>query len=147
MTKYWSAALHHRLSRRRALAATGTTAAASAFLAACGGSSNNNKTSSGGSSGSVGSSLLSQPADQTGSPQKGGTLIGATATKFTTWDPMAIPAVPFKRVYNELFYLKAGKLQPGKGEIGGDIAESWEFSPDRLTLNIKLSQKAHFAPT
>ncbi|HEX5368749.1 MAG TPA: ABC transporter substrate-binding protein [Dehalococcoidia bacterium] len=147
MTNYWTATLKYRVSRRRALAATGATAAAAAFLAACGGSSKDNKGSSGGSASTGGSNLLGKPNDQTGSPQKGGTLIGATATKFTTWDPMAIPAVPFKRDYNELFYLKAGKLEPGKGEIGGDLADSWEFSPDRLTLTVKLSNKAHFAPT
>ncbi len=139
---YWNSIMRQRLSRRRAIAATGGISAAALFIAACGGS--NNK--SGGSNGGDTSSQVTKPVDQTSQPQKGGTLISGTATKFTTWDPMAIPAVPFKRDYNELLYLKPGKLESSNGEIGGDLMESWEFSPDKLTLTGKLSTKAHFSP-
>jgi ABC-type transport system substrate-binding protein len=137
---YWNSMLRQRLSRRRAVVATGGTAAAALFLAACGGGKKDTN-ATGNSSGQ-----LSKALDQTGQPQRGGTLVSGTATRFTTWDPMAIPAVPFKRDYNELFYLKPGKLEPAKGEIGGDLVESWEFSPDKLTLTGKLSTKAHFSP-
>jgi ABC-type transport system substrate-binding protein len=136
---YWAHVLDKRVGRRRALAATGMTAAAAALLAACGGGDDDGV--KGDSSG-----LLAKPVDETDKPQRGGTLIGATATRFTSWDPMAIPAIPFKRDYNELFHLKAGKLEPGKGEVAGDLGESWEISPDRLTLTVKLTNKAHFSP-
>jgi ABC-type transport system substrate-binding protein len=117
-----------------------TGASAIAFVAACGGGSDD-KSTPGDST-----SLVVKAIDQTSQPQRGGTLISGTATRFTSWDPMAIPAVPFKRDYNELLYLKPGKLEASKGEIGGDLMESWEFSPDKLTLTGKLSTKAHFSP-
>jgi len=140
-SSYWQSILRRRVTRRRSIAAAGAAAASAALVVACGGGTD------GGAGARDGSGLLTKPTDETGKPQRGGTLIGATATRFTTWDPMAIPAVPFKRDYNELFHLKAGKLQPGRGEVAGDLAESWEFSPDKLTLTAKLTSKAHFAPT
>jgi peptide/nickel transport system substrate-binding protein len=124
------------------LAATGGVALGGALLAACGGDDDNGSTT--GPSDTSGQ--LTRPIDETAKPQRGGTLVAATSTRFTSWDPMAIPAVPFKRDYNELFYLKPGKLAAGKGEVGGDLVESWELSPDRLTLTAKLTTKAHFSP-
>jgi peptide/nickel transport system substrate-binding protein len=124
--------------------AAGAATAAGMLAIACGGDDDKGVGGSNGSGG--GSGLLTKPVDQTSQPQKGGTLIAATSTRFTTWDPMAIPAIPFKRDYNELFYLKPGKLEPGKGEIGGDLVESWELSPDKLSLTAKLTNKAHFSP-
>jgi ABC-type transport system substrate-binding protein len=138
---YWTRIANSRITRRRALVISGAGLSAAAFLAACGGSSDSKSTPS-----SNTSSLVVKPVDQTSQPQRGGTLISGTATRFTTWDPMAIPAVPFKRDYNELLYLKPGKLESSKGEIGGDVMESWEFSPDKLTLTGKISSKAHFSP-
>jgi ABC-type transport system substrate-binding protein len=137
---YWNRLTNARITRRRALLASGAGASAAALLAACGGGSDDTPTPGGSSS------LVTKAVDQTSQPQRGGTLISGTATRFTSWDPMAIPAVPFKRDYNELLYLKPGKLEAGKGEIGGDLMESWEFSPDKLTLTGKLSTKAHFSP-
>jgi ABC-type transport system substrate-binding protein len=138
---YWDRITGTRLTRRRALLAGGTGVSGAALLAACGGSDKSSSSTPGDST-----NLVMKPVDQTGQPQRGGTLISGTATRFTSWDPMAIPAVPFKRDYNELLYLKAGKLESAKGEIAGDLMESWEFSPDKLTLTGKLSTKAHFSP-
>jgi peptide/nickel transport system substrate-binding protein len=165
---YWDQIRNRRLTRRRALAYGGAAAFSAAFLSACGGDDDGTTptgatgpiASTGGSgatgatastgataaTGAPSSGLLTQPVDETASPRTGGTLIVATSTRFTTWDPMAIPAIPFKRDYNELFYLKPGKLEPGSGVIGGDLAGSWEFSPDGLTLTATLTDKAHFSP-
>ena len=33
---------------------------------------------------------------------------------------------------------KPGYLEPPKGELYGDLAQSWEVSPDRLTITIKI---------
>ncbi|HLF77046.1 MAG TPA: ABC transporter substrate-binding protein, partial [Dehalococcoidia bacterium] len=37
-------------------------------------------------------------------------------------------------------------LEPTAGSVGGDLAESWELSPDKLTLTVKLTNKAKFHP-
>jgi ABC-type transport system substrate-binding protein len=37
-------------------------------------------------------------------------------------------------------------MEPSRGVVEGDLGESWEFSPDKLQLTIKLTDKAHFAP-
>jgi hypothetical protein len=41
---------------------------------------------------------------------------------------------------------KPGVLQPTTYEVKGDMAESWEWSPDGLTLSMKLRQGAGWGP-
>src|SRR4029077_17014175 len=41
----------------------------------------------------------------------------------------------------------SGFMKGATGEIGGDLAESWEFSPDRLQVTFKLRPNPAFAPT
>ena len=41
---------------------------------------------------------------------------------------------------------KPGYLEPTSYEVTGDMAESWEFSPDGLTLSMKLRKNNHWAP-
>jgi ABC-type transport system substrate-binding protein len=42
--------------------------------------------------------------------------------------------------------VKDGVLEYSDGTIQGDIVESWEVSPDKLTITAKITSKAHFAP-
>ena len=46
--------------------------------------------------------------------------------------------------YSRLTMLKAGYLQDSEGEFVGDIAESWEWSPDRLQLTMRLRNDVKF---
>jgi len=39
-----------------------------------------------------------------------------------------------------------GHLTRAAGEMEGEVAESWEFSPDKLQLTIKMSKDVGFAP-
>jgi ABC-type transport system substrate-binding protein len=141
MSSYWSRVLERRLSRRRALAATGGFAAAAAFLAACGGDD------SGGSGDTSG--LIHSPVDETGKAKHGGVYITTQDNAFARApDPHRIGAHAAlgQRVYSQLFRIKYGRLQNTTGEFAGDLAESWELSPDRLTLTVKLEKEAGFAP-
>src|SRR5207253_11031227 len=48
--------------------------------------------------------------------------------------------------YSRLFYITPGYLGPTKYEISGDLAESWEWSSDNLSLTMKLRPNAGTAP-
>ncbi len=48
--------------------------------------------------------------------------------------------------YNTLFRVVPGLLDFPDGEVVGDLAESFEMSPDKLTLTLKVNHNAHFAP-
>src|SRR5690606_19545258 len=51
-----------------------------------------------------------------------------------------------RRGFSQLFRVKDGYLQGADGTIEGDLALSWEMSPDNLTLTVKLEPEAGFAP-
>src|SRR5438874_6765763 len=141
---YWSTTLGYRMGRRRALAASGGTAFAAAVLAACGSSGSS---SSGKSGGSDKSSLVTKPVDTTKQAVRGGILKDRAPSEPNTLDignavaPLNLTA---KNVYNMLMVEKPGYLSPSKDELIGDLAESWEFSPDGLQLTFKLRQGVKF---
>jgi ABC-type transport system substrate-binding protein len=139
MQGYWNNVLQHRLSRRRAIQVTGGGAAAAALLAACGGGDDNQDTSG----------LIHQVKDETSDAKPGGTYISTQNNAFAIApDPHRIGAHGgvAGRGYSQLFRIKSGRLQNTEGEFMGDLAESWELSPDKLTLTIKLDGGAGFAP-
>ena len=135
-SNYW---LSRRLGRRRVLATTGAGAAAALFLAACGGGSDSS------SQKKDASSVLVKPADTSKEAKAGGVFKDSRNADVGNWDPMAsgvwwgfINPVIFGR----LTRLKGGYMEPASGEVVGDLAESWEFSPDRLTATFKLRPNA-----
>jgi ABC-type transport system substrate-binding protein len=156
--------------------ASATTASAAAFLAACGsdddddsgstgsagtatpggassasGSSGTTGSSStGGSSGSTGgtSGLLTSIVDDTSSLKRGGTYMSAlNATP--TFDPHLTGnhVTHMWLNYSQLLKVKPGHMARSDGSVEGEIAESWEMSPDNLTITMKLTDKAHFPTT
>src|SRR6478672_4719239 len=139
MDNYWAGFTQRRLSRRRALAAGGATAAGALFLAACGGGSSNTSTSKGGGE----SSLVTKPVEDMIGAKRAGTL-----KVFHTSDPPTLDPVnpvnplnpPTASVYGTLVREKPGMQTSPKAELVGDMAESWEFSPDRLSITMKLRQ-------
>ncbi len=165
---YWSSIVHGRIQRRRALAVSASFAASAAFLAACGSGSSNNKGSSSsstagsgatpttsassGSSSSSGASgatssaqpgLLAQPQDTTAQAKTGGVLKDYVLADPRSLDP-ANPQANYNLiapwVYSTLLVAKPGHLKAPTGELQGQLAESWEVSPDGLTITMKLRQ-------
>jgi peptide/nickel transport system substrate-binding protein len=135
---YWSKTLRQRLSRRRALAATGSAAFGVALLAACGGDSSDE----GGGSG-----LIFTPTDRTKEAKRGGKLPQGIGEETTTWDPTQSGAQLRAEINSTILRPKSAVGRAPIGEVEGDLAESWEISPDKLTMTFKIRRNAHFAPT
>ena len=143
MSSYWNPILTSRMSRRRALAAVGGTATAASLLAACGGGDKDD----GQSGPQDASGLLSQPVDTTKQAKKGGIL-----KNYTTGDGSLDPNVSvsglsqfLELMYTRLVTLKPGFMSPAQEDaIAPDMAESWEFSPDRLQITLKLRPNVKF---
>ncbi len=128
------------------MAATGSAAAAAAFLAACGGGDDDGDGGGSGSTGSQGSGLEYEPVDSTSQAKAGGVLRHYANADIAHFDALAsnsASTVNFGSVfaYNRLLKFKSGKY-PGvaDGTSEGEMAESWEVSPDKLTLTMKLRQ-------
>jgi peptide/nickel transport system substrate-binding protein len=144
-TNYWSKVLNRRVSRRRAIAATGGSAAAAAFLAACGGDDDGGSTGGTGGSGSQGSGLVTESVHTSSSAKTGGTMITTNPADPPHFDPhlLTLPAaMAVSLVFNKLLSVKPGIKEISDGTIEPDMAESWEFSPDKLTLTMKIRKDA-----
>ena len=161
MSNYWQRTLQQRVGRRRVIATTGAVGAAAAFLAACGGSSNNNSStggSTGGTSGASGASgatggkdqsgLLYQSRDETSKAIKGGKYVDSHPLVLVTMDPMKSGGQirVARRGYSQLFRVVDGVNQQSDGSIEGDLAASYELSPDKMTLTAKLDSGAGLPP-
>ena len=140
-SSYWSNTLATRINRRRLLAASAGTAAAAALLAACGGSDGDE---------GAGSDLVTKKADTSKDAKPGGTLKLNQSADIPHLDPIngAFAAlsnmVPF--AYGRLTMMKPGHLEPADGSVVGDVADSWEWSPDNLQVTFKLRQNVKFHP-
>ena len=129
MHDYGHRVLDSRLSRRRALAATGATATGAAFLAACGGS--DSKTSSGGEKKT--SSLLAANVDEGKTAKRGGKYVSSWPTP-PTQDPHGAGPGQMTFSYTTLVRTAPGNMQKTDGTVEGYQLESWEVSPDKLTV-------------
>ena len=140
MSNYWSGILNRRVNRRPALAAAGAASAGAALLAACGGGE-----SDGGGGGRKVSELISLPEDTSKEARTGGTVTWYTTTEPNHLDGIAQGQSQLN-VYNGMAYgslvaNKMGYKEPsGFTEVVGNLAESWEFSPDRTQITFKLRQ-------
>ena len=138
---YWHRILDSRVSRRRGMAAVGASAAAAAFLAACGGSDSGSGGKSDSGAGDK-SGLITKPVDTTKSAKKGGTLKFFTGAEPAHLD-VQMDQVAMNQhknmVYGHFVNDKAGVLKPPTyEEVVGEMMQSWEWSPDRLTLTFKM---------
>src|SRR4051812_926413 len=142
MDTYWTKLTNNRLTRRRALATTGAGALGAAFLAACGGSDSG---SGGGSSGDKSSSdAITKPEDTLKEAKRSGVIKDRTFGDVSTQDPFAanntLNAIA-GQVYSSLVKIKPGYMKlPAEQELIGDLVESWETSPDGLTITMKIRQ-------
>ena len=48
--------------------------------------------------------------------------------------------------YSQLFRIKDGYMERSAGEIEGELVESWEVSPDKLTITAKLRRGVQYGP-
>jgi ABC-type transport system substrate-binding protein len=139
MAGYWRRTLDRRISRRRALLATGSAAAAAAFLAACGGDDEGDEGDQSG--------LVIEAKDETKSAKRGGIYKARNTFEPSTLDPHLFPNnFHVAATYSNLWLIKDGLLAYSDGTVEGDLVESWEVSPDKLTITAKINAKAHFAP-
>ncbi len=140
MNGYWNRVLQSRATRRRTLALTGGTAVGAALLAACGGED-------GGGGGK--SSLVVKPEDTTRQAKRGGVYKASITTDAGSWDPHVRGAwfgTLAGVLFGRLTVIKPGEGKATAGEIIGDLAEGWEFSPDGLTATFKLRPNAKWQP-
>ena len=112
------------------------TAAAAAFLAACGGGNDDGPIEDA-------NSLITKPVDVSKTAKRGGVLKHYFGTEPAHLD-VSIDQASFTAknyVYGQLTSDKFGYLQrPNYSDVAPDLAESWEWSPDRLQLTMKLRQ-------
>ena len=136
---YWESVAGQRLSRRRALVAAGATSLGAAFLAACGGGSSE----SGAKKEDQSNKLITQVADTYKQAKKGGTLKLNHFQDVQGLDP-GFANLPNETVkiftYSWLMAYESGYMGPSENKVIGDIGESWEFSPDGLTMTVKVRQ-------
>ena len=142
---YWTELSKARLSRRRAIGAAGAAGLGAVMLAACGGSD------SGGSKDARRSEVFpgAQGEDTTKQAKRGGVMKTYWDADISDYDVHntrnAGQNIP-NFTYSRFVQIKPGFLQPTEWEVVGDMAESWEWSPDGLTLSMKLRQGAGWAP-
>jgi peptide/nickel transport system substrate-binding protein len=140
MPDYWHRVLDSRLTRRRAIAATGATVASAAFLAACGGSDSK---SSGGAEKK--SSLLAANVDESKSARAGGKYVSSWPTP-PTQDPHGAGPGQMTFSYTTLVRVAPGNNAKTDGTIEAYQLESWEVSPDKLTITGKMNPNIAFSP-
>jgi peptide/nickel transport system substrate-binding protein len=130
----WTRIASSRPSRRRALAATGASALGAAFLAACGGSGSTKEETS------DKSGLLSKNADTTKQAKVGGTWKSSYARDATSFDPafQGTGANVLARTNNTLVTFQMGVLSDSTSNVIPELVQSWEYSPDRTALTLKL---------
>ena len=141
---YWSKVLDHRTSRRRVVAASAATALGAAFLTACGSSDG------GGSAKAPSSSLVTKPVDTVKQAVRGGTMKTYSRAFITHYDvhntQTAGQGIP-DLTHSRFVMTKPGHLAPvDYFQVQGDMGESWEISPDGLTVTMKLRRGAGWAP-
>ena len=125
------------------MVATSGALTAAAFLAACGGSGKSDS----GTAAKDKSSLISPVIDETKQLKRGGVFKSVNGTPVSL-DPHLTSGgvLHIWHSYNQLFRISEGYMGPANGDIEGEIVDSWELSPDKLTMTIKVTKEMGFAP-
>ncbi len=123
------------------LVATGAGATAAAFLAACGGGDGAGRKSG------AGGDLLSEPKDTTKTAKRGGIMKDRIHGDVATFDPFT-PNNTLNAIEgmtnSSLVQFKPGYMKPSENELAPDLVESWEFSPDGLSVTMKVRSGVKF---
>jgi ABC-type transport system substrate-binding protein len=135
-TTDWAKFMRVQISRRRALVTTSTASLAAAFVAACGGSGEDKKQTASG--------LVGQPVDTTKMAKRGGVFKDSWNADPATFDPHITNISNRIADVNAYQTLVRVKSPPGEkadlGSVYGDALDSWELSPDKLTITLKLRE-------
>ena len=75
-------------------------------------------------------------------PKEGGTFVSARTTEATGLDPQLVPAFS-RSARSPLMYNQLVRFEPDMTPVG-ELAESWQTSPDGLTWTFKLRQGVKF---
>ena len=159
---YWSRIASKRIGRRRALTASAGITAGAAFLIACGGDDDepaptgdagSTGASTGGGAAATGpspeaaaSSLLTRREDTTAQAKPGGTVKDFAAGDAVHMDALASNAHGVINFISAFAYPRmlrfATPIYPEMpdGTLEGEAAQTFELSPDKLTLTLKLRQ-------
>jgi ABC-type transport system substrate-binding protein len=125
-------------------------ASPTAATGATGGSAGTGATGATAATGATGpsqSSLITPPVDETKNAVKGGVYKTRNTFEPSTLDPHLFPNnFHVYETYSNLWRIKDGIIDYSDGEVIGDLVDSWETSPDKLTITAKLNPNAHFAP-
>jgi ABC-type transport system substrate-binding protein len=138
---YWTSTLARRISRRRALMASGGVSLGAALLAACGSSDDGGGGPGTGAKDSSG--LVSELSDTSKDAKTGGVFKWYNPSEPNHLDGIAQGQAQLNvfngMVYSSLVHNKMGYKGPSSyNEVEPEMAESWEFSPDRTTITFKL---------
>jgi len=144
MTTYWSRFGAERLGRRRLLqgAALAGGGLAALSLVGCGGGKNEAPAGGTGESGG----LITNPQDSTSRAKAPGVLRSFISSDVTTLDPIATTSFTAQSQIAAYTYPRMVKFKVGKypafptGDVEGDLAESFEITPDKLQVTFKLRQ-------
>ena len=92
---------------------------------------------------------MTESVHTSSSAKTGGTLIMTNPADPPHFDPHLLTqpaATPTSLIFNKLLQVKPGIKEISDGTIESDMAESWEFSPDKLTLTMKIRKDAGTPP-
>ena len=110
--------------------------------------SSGGSTGTSGASGSTGaSSLITKPVDTSDSAKRGGSVLFYATGDVPSFDPGTSNIVLNQlstTVYSRLTVITPGYLEPWVFGVSPDVAESWEWAPDNLSLTLKLRQGVKF---
>jgi ABC-type transport system substrate-binding protein len=97
----------------------------------------------------VASSLITPTEDTSKIAKRGSVYKRHNNSDIPTFDPHTASPPSWQAVqmgYSRLTQIEPGYLGPPSGEVMGDLAESWELSPDKLQLTFRLRSDALIAP-
>ena len=139
---YWAGILRPRVARRRIISLAAFIGAG-AVVAACGGNDSSNKKPQ------QAAGLIYTPQDTSKSGKHGGVFRSSRTNEPLNFDLQSFDQTkaPFSNVVgSQLVKMKPGHLEDPSLQVEGDLVQSWEFSPDMLTLTLKLHPQAKWSP-
>jgi peptide/nickel transport system substrate-binding protein len=146
MKSYWETLAASRLSRRRVVVggALAGASAAALSLVGCGGGGSKSSTKTTDTGPVDQSGLLNKPVDTSAQAKPGGAFKSVITADITTADPLSTNSFTTQIYVAEFTYPRMLRFKTAKdpqlatGESEGDLAESYELSPDKMSITFKI---------